>query len=99
MMPITNWLLPEPDSPTMARVSPAFRSRLTPLTASTMPSRVLNFTLMFLSERMLPSISAILWIKGITQAVADEIEGEQSRCQEEGGKDEQIGGTFHVART
>ena len=32
--------LPEPDSPTMASVSPSFRSKLTPRTACTMPLSV-----------------------------------------------------------
>ena len=36
--------LPEPDSPTIANVSPRFRLKVTPRTASTMPSSVRNDT-------------------------------------------------------
>ena len=35
-------LLPDPDSPTMPRVSPLRSSKLTPSTAFTMPSSVLK---------------------------------------------------------
>src|SRR5215207_9787994 len=37
-------LLPEPDSPTMPRISPGFSSKETPSTAPTMPSSVANLT-------------------------------------------------------
>ena len=45
--PIRVWavtLLPEPDSPTMPRISPGRRSNETPSTACTMPSSVANST-------------------------------------------------------
>src|SRR5690606_25515542 len=47
MIPMIAWavtLLPEPDSPTIARVSPASTENDTPLTARAMPSRVRNST-------------------------------------------------------
>src|SRR5688572_8744365 len=99
MAPIISWLLPEPDSPTIATVSPAFTSRFTPLTASTMPSRVLNLTLMFLSVRMLPSISAVLRVKRVAQAIADEIKREECSGKEDGGNDNQPVGRRHVLGT
>ena len=37
MIDLMETLLPEPDSPTMATVSPRLRSKLTPRTARTMP--------------------------------------------------------------
>src|SRR3989337_4594714 len=96
MVPIISWLLPEPDSPTMATVSPALTSRFTPLTASTMPSSVLKLTFMFLSVRMLRSISAVLRVKRVTQTIADEVQGEERGGKEDGRKDNQPVGRWHV---
>ncbi|CAM3527945.1 hypothetical protein STSO111631_22415 [Stackebrandtia soli] len=44
MMACAVTLLPEPDSPTIARVCPSDSSKLTPLTALATPSRVWNST-------------------------------------------------------
>ena len=68
------WLLPEPDSPTIARVSPGRRSRARPRTASTGPSGVAKRTAKSFTVRMGSladaSISAILGIERVAQAVA-----------------------------
>ena len=90
---IISWLLPEPDSPTMATVSPAFTSRFTPLTASTIAIEGRERHLDVLERRgWLASISAVLRVKRIAQAVADEVQGEQRGGQEEGREDQQPGG-------
>src|SRR4051812_21621489 len=73
------WLLPEPDSPTIATVSPGVTSILMPLTACSTPSPVRKRTWRSRMERTDWAISAILRIEGVAQAVADEVEGEQDR--------------------
>ena len=52
MADITVWLLPEPDSPTMATNSPGLTSMSMPFTASTSPSPVRNSTLRSRTARM-----------------------------------------------
>src|SRR5438105_8316917 len=46
---------PEPDSPTMPKVSPRFRSKLMPSTALTVPSSVSKYVRRSLTERRFPS--------------------------------------------
>src|SRR2546423_15472116 len=46
---------PEPDSPTMPKVSPRFRLKLMPSTALTVPSSVSKYVLRSLTERRFPS--------------------------------------------
>src|SRR6185312_1179237 len=84
-------LLPEPLSPTMPIVSPSSRSKLTPLTAWTLPSRVLNWVLSpftsrigakehLLSQHYDSGLSLLplrhVRVERITQAIADKIEAE-----------------------
>ena len=47
---------PEPDSPTMASVSPCFKSKFTPRTACTRPAYVLKFIFKFLTSKMVSAI-------------------------------------------
>src|SRR3712207_6109341 len=93
------WLLPEPDSPTMATVSPGATSRLMPFTACRMPSPVRKRTLRLRTERTGSAILAVLRIEGVAQAVADEVETEQGRDQENGGEDQHPSGVLNALGT
>lgn len=86
MMPIMVWLLPEPDSPTTASVSPCLTSISMPLTAFTVPSGVVNSTLRSRTVRMVSGvvfISTILGIECITQPVAHKIKRKQGQHEED----------------
>ncbi len=73
MIAIVVWLLPEPDSPTIATVSFGMTSRSIPLTASTMPSLVSNSTRQAADAEHRVRISAVLRIERVAQAVAEEV--------------------------
>src|SRR5262245_8464264 len=96
------WLLPEPDSPTTATVSPALTCMLMPLTASTMPSRVRNRTCRFSTEWIVAFFSVIaspvLRIERVAQSVADKVKGEESRHKEKGREKQQPIGRADVLR-
>src|SRR5689334_807229 len=84
------WLLPEPDSPTIATVSPRAMVMLTPRTASTIPSGVLKRTWRSLnSSSGSPATSVVPRIEGVAEAVAEEVEREQRRDEEDRREDEQ----------
>src|SRR5690606_36744784 len=96
--PITakaSWLLPEPDSPTIPRVSPRSSERLTPLTAVTVPSGVSKRTERLRISSM--AISAVLGIERVAQPVADEEEREE-RGDEEGQRPKKLPGRAVVDR-
>ena len=98
MAPIINWLLPEPDSPTIAIVSPTLTVIFAPFTADTLPSSVSKLIFTFLSSST-GFISAILRIQRIAQAVANEIQCKQRAGEEECGDDQHIARPLHIART
>src|SRR5690606_20288997 len=94
------WLLPEPDSPTMAMVSPALTSRLMPRTASTGPSCVSNVTFRSRTLRMFSLvISAILRVKAVAQAIAKEVQRKQDDGQRCGRPDQLPACAAHVLGT
>src|SRR5438093_10491479 len=81
------WLLPEPDSPTTPTVSPSPTLKLTPFTASTIPSGVEKRTSSRSTSRMDSPVRtglAVLGVEGVAQTVADEVEREQGHAQEDG---------------
>ena len=90
------WLLPEPDSPTIGDRLAGATSMSMPCTASTAPSGVRKRTCRSLTLRIgsgvamsaIP-ISAVPRVERVAQAVADEVQGEQRRDEEEGGEDQQ----------
>src|ERR1700749_3484184 len=75
--PRNSWLLPEPDSPTTPRHSPAPTVRSSLRTACTSPSGVVKRTSKSLISSIVSAISAILGIEGVAQPIADEIEAEK----------------------
>src|SRR4051794_38685840 len=88
MTDIMVWLLPEPDSPTIATVSPGLMSRSMPLTAWRMPSPVRKRTLRSRTARTGSVMSAVLRVEGVAQAVADEVQAEQDRHERDGRIDQ-----------
>src|ERR1700690_3439736 len=94
MAAIIAWLLPEPDSPTMATVSPGPTLRSIPRTACTSPSGVSKRTCSPRMSRIGASAiglraSPVARIEGIAQPVAEEIEREQRRHEENRREDQQ----------
>src|SRR5215208_2562537 len=84
-------LLPDPDSPTMARVSPALTSNAAPLTASITPSAVRKLTFRFRTCKIGAARgigSAVFRIECVTQSVTDEVQGEQRGSEKERRKDQ-----------
>src|SRR5688572_2792580 len=95
------WLLPEPDSPTMPRVSPALIAKLTSLTARTVPSGVEKVVLRLRTSRMAVmrrGSSTVLGVEGVAQPVADEIEAEQGDRQHGGRPEQRPGRDLHDFR-
>src|SRR3981081_2702580 len=84
--------LPQPDSPTMASVSPSSTWKETPSTERLIPSGVRKWVCRFST-----SSSAILQALGhsrierITQAVAEQVDGEHGDRKERGGKEHDEG--------
>src|ERR1700693_4283397 len=79
MIDLAHTLLPEPDSPTMPRVSPAKRSKLTPSTARTGPASVRNQVRRSLTLRIGASPRSRMRIQPVPDAVAHEIEAKHHR--------------------
>src|ERR1700733_8937457 len=81
------WLLPEPDSPTMASTSPADKSRSTPDTARTTPPPLRNSTVRLrASSKGAWAISALfLRVQRVAQTVAQVIQAVDNQGQENGG--------------
>src|SRR5947209_14080381 len=69
-------LLPEPDSPTIPSVSPGNTSYVTPSTACTTPSSVLNSTVRSRIERIGSGTYPLRRIERVAQSVADEVDAE-----------------------
>src|SRR5215217_1980762 len=90
------WLLPEPDSPTMATVSPGLMSRSMPFTACRIPSPVRKRTLRLRRESTGSAMSAILRVESIAQAIADEVQAEQDRDKRQCGIDQHPGGILNA---
>src|SRR5262245_25875308 len=65
-------LLPHPLSPTIPSVAPGLISKSTPSTAFTVPSSCAKYVCRFLTDS---SGSAAIGIRGIAQAIAQEVEG------------------------
>src|SRR5581483_5130329 len=81
---IVETLLPEPDSPTMPRISPGKTSYEMSSTACTMPSSVRNSTTRFRMERTGSGTNpALLRIECVAQTVADEVDAEHDRDDRE----------------
>src|SRR5580704_12340458 len=84
--------LPQPDSPTMASVSPSSTWKETPSTARLMPSGVRKWVCRFwTSSNAILQAFSHAGIERITQAVADQIDGEHGDRQERGGKEHDKG--------
>src|SRR6185503_14087718 len=88
-------LLPEPDSPTTPRISPASRSRLTSSTARSTPPMVGKRT-----QRLRISTSAMdsplqLGIERVAQPVAEQVEGEHRDQDDEAGEGDHPPGAQH----
>src|SRR5262245_7775899 len=83
------WLLPDPDSPTMATVSRGLTARFTPRTASTIPSGVLKRMWRPVTLRRVDSSTSVVpRVERVAQPVTEEIEGEQRRDKEDRREDE-----------
>src|SRR5689334_17375130 len=98
-------LLPQPDSPTTARVSPAPTSKETPSTARTTPSRVkkcVRRSSMARSGAFNGRVSHAArkpGIERIAQAVADQVHRQHGQRQEDAGEDDEIGLDLKIAAT
>src|SRR5215468_6402302 len=83
-------LLPEPDSPTMPRISPGKMSYDTPSTAWTIPSSVLNSTTRSLIERSGSGThSPLLRVERVPEAVADEVDAKDDQDDRQAREDRQ----------
>ena len=65
--------LPEPDSPTMARISPASTSKLTSSTALTMPFLTGNSVERFFTDNSMRSPLPCFGVETVAHAVAQEV--------------------------
>src|SRR5690554_5529534 len=86
--------LPDPDSPTMARVSPGFNEKLRPRTAAASPRRVGKVTVRSSTERRGSTMSGAgdgLRVERVAQPVADEVEAEDDGG-DHGARDEHRAG-------
>ena len=86
MTDIIVWLLPEPDSPTMATVSPALDVEIDALDRVEHRRRRVRKRTLQVADRedgRSSAISAILRVEGVAQAVADEVQAEQGRDEED----------------
>src|SRR5215467_2510337 len=86
--------LPLPDSPTMPRLSPGWRSKLTPSTALIIPASVLNCVRRLRTLRTVlanpPNLAARAWVERVAQPVAEEVERHQRERQRDGGRDHHV---------
>src|SRR6516164_6806866 len=93
-------LLPQPDSPTTASVSPGATEKETPSTARTTPSRVKKWVLRpSISSKdaglgMGSHVAGEARVKRIAQAVAEQIDRQYRERQEEARKKDQIIGNL-----
>src|SRR6202162_1784261 len=84
--------LPQPDSPTMASVSPSPTWKETPSTARLIPSGVRKWVCKFwTSSNAILQAFSHAGIERITQAVADQVDGEHGDRQERGRKEHDVG--------
>src|SRR5215204_1305714 len=86
---------PDPDSPTMASVSPRLRSKVAPRTACTSPAYVLkemrrSSTLRTASPFTVATLLPHPRVEGVAQAVAEEPEADGDRDQHRGREYEQV---------
>src|SRR5215211_2212115 len=86
---------PDPDSPTMASVSPRLRSKVAPRTACTSPAYVLkemrrSSTLRTASPFTVATLLPHPRVEGVAQAVAEEPEANGDRDQHRGREYEQV---------
>src|SRR5438128_5162860 len=72
-------LFPQPDSPTMPRVSPGAIAKEIPFTACTIPRRVVNSTRRSSTSRSGALTVTQLWIQRFAQAVPDQVEAEDGQ--------------------
>src|SRR2546426_17391 len=69
-------LLPQPLSPTMPRVAPGYRSKLTPSTAFTVPSSWGKYVFRFRTDKSVcVAVLTSIGIGGVPQSIAQEVEG------------------------
>src|SRR5262245_62612434 len=91
-------LLPQPDSPTIASVSPGMIAKDTPSTARTMPSRVKKCVLRssISSSGTSPAIAlhaaSKARVERIAHAVTQEIDRQDRQGEKEAGKEDQVVG-------
>src|SRR5262249_34458604 len=84
---IVDTRLPEPDAPTIPRISPGKTSYESPSTAWTMPSSVRNSTTRSRIERIGSGTNpALLRVEGVTQAVADEVDAQHNQNDRDTGE-------------
>src|SRR5205823_878081 len=79
-------LLPEPDSPTIPSVSPGKTSEVTPSTAWTIPSSVLNSTVRSRIERTGSGTNSLSRIERVSQAVPNEVDAEHDEDDRQPGE-------------
>ena len=93
-------LLPQPDSPTIARVSPAATSKSTPSTALTMPWRVKNQAWPNVSRRLREKLASfdrtLPRIEDVAHGVAQQVGAEHREADGDAGKDHQPRRRAHV---
>src|SRR2546427_2610669 len=69
-------LLPQPLSPTMPRVAPGYRSKVTPSTAFTVPSSWGKYVFRFRTDKSVcVAVLTSIGIGGVPQSIAQEVEG------------------------
>src|SRR5256712_8736580 len=69
-------LLPQPLSPTMPRVAPGCRSKVTPSTAFTVPSSWGKYVFRFRTDKSVcVAVLTSIGIGGVPQSIAQEVEG------------------------
>src|ERR1700681_195349 len=85
--------LPQPDSPTMPSVSPSSTWKETPSTARLIPSGVRKWVCRFWTSSNAIGLEAFghAGIERITQAVAEQVDGEHGDRQERGGEEHDVG--------
>src|SRR5215210_6997119 len=86
---------PDPDSPTMASVSPRLRSKVAPRTACTSPAYVpkemrRSSTLRTASPFVLATLLPHPRVEGVAQTVAEEPEADRQEAQDDGREYEQV---------
>src|SRR5579859_500887 len=83
--------LPLPDSPTMPRVSPGYRSKVTPSTARTMPSWVSNWVRRSRTCRIgAATLAARARVQRVAEPVTQEVERHQRQRQRDRRRDDHV---------